>query len=408
VSFLAVHLGIRLLRDGKPMSDKGHMRLIASLLFSILTLATLSSAPAAAAKEWLVYVGTYTAGTSTSKGIQALRLNRETGELTGLTLAAETQNPSFLALHPNGRSLYAVNEVGQFDGKPGGGVTSFAIGKGGTLVKINEQSSGGGGPAHISLNKEGTHAFVANYGGGSVSVLPISKDGRLQPSTGFIQHEGSGADPKRQNRPHAHSINVDPSGKFAIAADLGLDKLFVYKFDKVKGTIAPNDPPFASVAPGSGARHFAFAPNGKFGYAINELKSTITAFSWDAAKGTLTEVQTISTLPEGFTGESFTAEVQVHPSGKFVYGSNRGHNSIAVFAVDQKTGKLTAAGHQSTGGSWPRHFGIDPSGAFLLAANQRSDSIVVLRINASTGALAETGMTAQVGQPACVKFIEPK
>lgn len=385
------------------------MRLIASLLLSVVTLATaLSSPTAAAAKEWLVYVGTYTAGTSTSKGIQTLRLNRETGELTGLTLAAETPNPSFLALHPNGRALYAINEVGEFGGKPGGGVTAFTIGKGGALTKINEQNSGGGGPAHISLDKEGTHAFVANYGGGSVSVLPIAKDGSLQAATGFVQHEGAGADPKRQNRPHAHSINVDPSGKFAIAADLGLDKLFVYKFDKVKGTLSPNDPPFATVAPGSGARHFAFAPNGKIGYAINELKSTITVFSWDAAKGTLTEVQTLSTLPEGFTGESFTADVQVHPSGKFVYGSNRGHNSISVFAVDQKTGKLTLSSTQATGGSWPRHFGIDPAGEFLLAANQRSDSIVVFRINASTGALAETGKTAQVGQPACVRFIEPK
>ena len=172
--------------------------------------------------------------------------------------------------------------------------------------------------------------------------------------------------------------------------------------------LAPNDPPFATVAPGSGARHFAFAPNGKIGYAINELKSTITVFSWDAAKGTLTEIQTLSTLPKDFTGESFTADVQVHPSGKFVYGSNRGHNSISVFAVDQKTGKLTLSSTQSTGGSWPRHFGIDPAGEFLLAANQRSDSIVVFRINASTGALAETGKTAQVGQPACVRFIEPK
>ena len=176
----------------------------------------------------------------------------------------------------------------------------------------------------------------------------------------------------------------------------------------MKGTLTPNDPPFGTVPPGSGARHFAFAPNGKIAYAINELKSTITVFAWDAAKGTLTEIQTLTTLPEGFTGESFTADVQVHPSGKFVYGSNRGHNSISVFAVDQKTGKLTLSSTQSTGGSWPRHFGIDPSGAFLLAANQRSDSIVVFKINASTGALAETGMTAQVGQPACVRFGEVK
>jgi 6-phosphogluconolactonase len=390
------------------------MKTTASLLFSVATLLaalalpTAPTAAAAAAKEWIVYVGTYTGKDSTSKGIQTLRLNRETGELTGLALAVETQNPSFLALHPNGRMLYAVNEIGQFEGKPAGSVTAFTIGKNGTLTTINAQSSMGGGPAHISLDKAGTHAFVANYGGGSVSVLPIAKDGRLQPSTGFVQHEGAGTDPKRQTKPHAHSINLDPSQTFAIAADLGLDKLFVYKFDKTKGTITPNDPPFGTVPPGSGARHFAFAPNGKIGYAINELKSTITVFSWDASKGVLNQLQTLSTLPEGFTGESYTADVQVHPSGKFVYGSNRGHNSIAVFAVDQATGKLKLSSTQSTGGSWPRHFGIDPSGTFLLAANQRSDSIVVFRIDQGTGALAETGKTAQVGQPACVRFGEPR
>jgi 6-phosphogluconolactonase len=383
------------------------------LLAPILVLASLFGTGTAAhaqsgkGREWIVYVGTYTNGQSTSKGIQMMRLDRQTGQLSAPQLAVESESPSFITLDEKRHLLFAINEVGQFGGSPGGGVTAFRIGPKGALTKINEQNSGGNGPCFIGLDKKTTFAFVANYGGGSVSVLPIQRDGSLKAATGHIQHEGVGPDPQRQKGPHAHSINVDPSGKFAIAADLGLDKLFVYKIDNKTGKIAPNTPPAGIAPPGSGPRHVAFHPNGKVLYAINELKSTMTVFGWDKKKGTLTELQTLSTLPKDFTGQSFTAEVQVHPSGRFVYGSNRGHDSISVFAVDAATGKLTLTGTQSTGGSWPRNFRLDPSGAFLLVANQRGNNVVVLKVDQRTGQLTPTGVTAEVSAPACIKFANP-
>ncbi|HJS09091.1 MAG TPA: lactonase family protein, partial [Pirellulales bacterium] len=246
--------------------------------------------------------------------------------------------------------------------------------------------------------------LVANYGGGSVAVLPIDKDGRLRPASSFVQHKGSSVNPKRQEAPHAHSINVDPAGAFAVVADLGLDKVLVYRFDAAAGTLTANDPPHATVSPGAGPRHFAFHPSGRFAYVINEMNSTVTAFAYDAKKGTLSEIDTKSTLPGPQQGNS-TAEVQVHPSGKFLYGSNRGHNSLAIFRIDEKTGALTAAGHQLTGGRTPRNFGIDPTGKFVLAANQGSDSVVVFRVDQETGKLEETGQSIKVPTPVCVKFL---
>lgn len=383
------------------------------LLASILGLASLlgsgldAHAQSAKGREWIVYVGTYTSGQSTSKGIMTMRLDRQTGTLSAPQLAIESPSPSFITLDEKRHLLYAVNEVNEFAGAPGGGVSAFRIGPKGALTKINEQNSGGSGPCFIGLDKKSTFAFVANYGGGSVSVLPIQRDGRLKAATGHIQHEGVGADPERQKGPHAHSINVDPSGRFAIAADLGLDKLFVYAIDTKTGKIAPHTPAAGALAPGSGPRHVAFHPNGKVLYAINELKSTMTVFAWDKKKGALSELQTLSTLPADFKGQSFTAEVQVHPSGRFVYGSNRGHDSISVFAVDAATGKLSLTGTQSTGGSWPRNFRLDPSGTFLLVANQRGNNVVVLKIDQRTGQLSPTGVTAEISAPACIKFAAP-
>jgi 6-phosphogluconolactonase len=254
------------------------------------------------------------------------------------------------------------------------------------------------------VDHQGKNVLVANYGGGSVAVLPVQEDGRLRPASSFIQHKGSSVDKGRQEGPHAHSINVDAGNRFAVAADLGLDKLLIYKFDADKGTLTANDPPFASVAPGSGPRHFAFHPLAPYAYVINEMKSTVTAFNYDRNRGELKEIQTLSTLPEEVKGDS-TAEVQVHPSGKFVYGSNRGHNSIAIFQVDDKTGRLTAAGHQPTGGKTPRNFGIDPTGRYLLAANQDSDTITVFRIDPKSGKLTPTGQKVDVPRPVCVKFV---
>lgn len=352
----------------------------------------------------MVYVGTYTGGKS--KGIYFCELDTETGKLSEPRLAAEIVNPSFLAIHPNGKFLYAVNEVGEFNGKKAGAVTAYAIdAKTGDLTMLNQQSSVGTGPCHITLDRGGKHALVANYGGGSITVLPIQADGKLSEASCFIQHEGKSVNPQRQEAPHAHSIYADPTGKFVVSADLGLDKVLVYQYDAEKGTLTPNDPAFGSVAPGAGPRHFAFTPDGKFGYVINEMGNTVTAFSYDGKTGTLKEIQTLPTLPEGFDKDSSTADLQVHSSGKFLFGSNRGHDSIAVYAIESGTGRLKSLGQTPTQGKIPRNFGLDPTGKFLIAANQESDSLVVFRINAETGELTPTGQTVEVGKPVCVKFL---
>ncbi|MFA0783123.1 MAG: hypothetical protein YYHSYBAR_001514 [Candidatus Fervidibacter sacchari] len=347
-----------------------------------------------------VYVGTYTG--RGSKGIYAFEFNLQTGEASQPRLVAETPNPSFLAIHPSLRFLYAVNEI--WGGNKEGTVSAFVIQPDGGLQFLNQQPSKGVGPCHLTVDKTGKFVLVANYGSGSVAVLPILPDGRLGEATCAIQHEGKSVNPQRQEGPHAHSVNLDPANKFAIVADLGIDKLLVYQFDAAKGTLKPNDPPFVATAPGAGPRHVAFHPNGKFVYAINELNSTVTAYRYDAVKGTLTEIQTVSTLPQGFTGTNTTAEVQVHPSGRFLYGSNRGHDSIAIFAIDGE-GKLTFVGHQPTQGKTPRNFGIDSTGTYLLAANQDSDNLVVFRIDPQTGKLEPTGLTLEIPMPVCVKFL---
>jgi len=331
----------------------------------------------------------------------------KSGELSTPVLAGETANPSFLAIHPSGEYLYAVGELGQFGGKRSGAVSAFRVDRQtGTLDLLNQQPSGGAGACHLVVDGTGKNVLVANYGGGSIAVLPIRDDGRLKEATAFVQHEGSSVNPRRQRGPHAHSINVDPANRFVFVADLGLDKVLVYRLDATKGTLAPNDPAWASVKPGAGPRHFAFHPSGRSAYVINELQSTVTAFAYDAQQGILSEQQTISTLPSGFTENNSTAEVQVHPSGKFLYGSNRGHDSIAVFSIDAATGRLTPVEHESTQGKTPRNFGIDPTGTFLLAANQNSHTIVVFRIDQVTGALTPTGRKVEVPSPVCVKMIQ--
>jgi 6-phosphogluconolactonase len=355
------------------------------------------------AGECLVYVGTYTG--AKSKGIYAFRLNLAKGSLTPAGLAAETTSPSFLALDPTGHFLYAANEVSTFNGKPGGAVSAFSIDRtSGKLTLLNQQTSGGAGPCHLFVDKNSKAVLVANYTGGSVEVIPIGDHGRLGEPSAFLQHKGSSVNANRQKEPHAHSINVDAGNRFAVAADLGLDKLLVYKFDADKGTLTPNDPPFTAVKAGAGPRHFAFHPNGRFAYAINELHSTLTAFSYDSNHGVLAELETLPTIPQPVPGNS-TAEVQVHPSGKFVYGSNRGHNSIAVFQIDSQLGRMKYVENESTQGKTPRNFGIDPTGTYLLAANQDSDSIVVFRIDQTTGELTPTGQKVEAPTPVCVKFL---
>jgi len=260
------------------------------------------------------------------------------------------------------------------------------------------------------VDNAGKHAFAANYGGGSVAALPIKKDGSLSEASAFIQHSGSSVNPKRQAGPHAHAINLDAANRFVFVPDLGLDKVMIYRFDSAKGALIPNEPAFGVVPPGSGPRHIAFHPNSRFAYVINEMLCTMTTFSYDARRGELKELQTLSTLPAGESVQPgySTAEVLAHPSGKFIYGSNRGHDTIAIFAVDQETGKLTPVGHESTQGKAPRCFGIDPTGAYLLAANQGTDNVVVFRIDQKSGKLTPTGQSIEVGAPVCVQFMPVK
>ena len=371
---------------------------------SIQLAAAQTPTELAAAAKQRVYVGTYTRGGS--EGIYLCELDSRTGALKLVGLAGKAENPSFLALHPHRPFLYAVCEVDDYAATGGGAVSAFAINPDdGRLVLLNHQSSGGAGPCHVSLDREASNLLVANYGGGSASVLSVYvDDGTLMPPKSMVQHGGSSVNPDRQQGPHAHSINVSHDNRFAFVADLGLDEILVYKFDAATGALAPHDPPHMSLAPGAGPRHFAFHPNGEFAYVINELTSTVTALAYDAEQGALTELQTLTTLPEDFTGHNTTAEVQVHPSGKFLYGSNRGHDSIAMFAIDQESGKLTSLGQHPSGGKTPRNFGIDPAGNFLLAAHQDSNTIVVHRIDPSTGGLTEAGYKVDVPSPVCVKF----
>jgi 6-phosphogluconolactonase len=306
--------------------------------------------------------------------------------------------------------LYAVSEVADYKDSNSGAVASFALDPiSGKLTPLNHQSSTSAGPCHLVVDRQGKNVLVANYGGGTAAALPIQVDGKLAPASSTVRHTGSSVDKSRQEGPHPHSINLDASNRFAFVADLGTDKVMIYRFDPAKGTLTPNDPPAVDLPPGSGPRHFAFHPSGNFAYVINELASTITPFTYDAERGvlkTLSPKATVSTLPPDFKGENTTAEVRVHPSGKFVYGSNRGHNSIAIFAVDPATGGLSSVGHQATGGKTPRNFNIDPDGRFLLAANQDSNTITVFRIDPNTGKLEPTPHSIEIPKPVCIRFLK--
>ena len=374
---------------------------IKAFITAVFSFAALSTVWA---ESLPVYFGTYTSrGENSSKGIYRSMLDLETGQLSNPALAAEVRNPSFLEIHPNGKFLYAVSESGG-----AGSVSAYAIdGDTGDLKLLNQKPSGGAGPCHVSIDHAGRNVLVANYGSGSASVIPIKSDGRLGEPIGFVQHAGSSVNSGRQKGPHAHSINVSPDDRFAFVADLGIDKVMIYKLDIEKGTIVANSPPFAKVKPGAGPRHFAFGPSGKYAYVINELDCTVTAFAYESASGALTEIQTITTLPHGFDGSNSCAEVRVHPSGKFLYGSNRGHDSIVVYRIDPAKGTLTFVEHETADIKTPRNFNIDPTGKFCLVANQGGDSVVVFRVNQETGALEPTGHKVSIARPVCVRFLRP-
>ena len=378
-----------------------------SLLAALLVPAHSSPAAESPATGYRVYVGTYTG--PKSKGIYTFRFNPATGDTTPIEVAAETVNPSFLAIHPTEKYLFAVNEIGNFGGKKAGAVTAFSIDhQSGKLTSLSQASAGGSGPCHLVVDKTGRNVLVANYGGGSVASLPIDAKGAVADPTAFIQHTGTGMSGGKPKPPHAHSINLDAANKLAFAADAGLDKIFLYDFDAAIGSLTPHTPPFVAVASGNGPRHFAFHPEGRSAYAINETVCSMTAFSYDSARGELKEIQTLSTLPPGQSvkpGYS-TAEVVAHPSGRFLYGSNRGHDTIVVFTIDPASGMLSHVENTPTGGKIPRNFNVDPTGGYLFAANSNSDNIVIFRIDARTGRLTPTGKVITAPSPVCIRFVK--
>lgn len=354
-------------------------------------------------RELIVYVGTYT-NTGRSEGIYVCRLDLSTGELRQVDIAKGVANPSFLTVDLKRRLLYAVNEVKEFESKASGAVSAFIIDeRTGALKLINQQSSGGSGPCHLSLDGSGKFLLVANYDAGNFEVLPIH-EGALGAPTDFVQHRGSSINPRRQDRPHAHCVVTDKNNRRVFVSDLGLDKIMIYAFDSRTGKLTPNQWPWLQTKPGAGPRHFTFHHNGRWAYVINELDSTMSALAYDPATGELRLMQTISTLPASFDGKSSCAELQVAPSGKFLYGSNRGHDSIVVYSIDQRTGKLILVDHTLTQGKVPRNFAIEPGGRWLLAANQNSDSVVSFAIDPGSGKLSPSGHSVEIPVPVCIAF----
>lgn len=356
------------------------------------------------AATYLVYVGTYAKPEQDS--IFGYHLNVSTGELTRVWAVKGGENPSFLTLGAKQKYLYVVNEIGTYNGMKSGAVSAFSVnGKTGNLTLLNRQASEGSSPCYLSLDKTGKVALAANYNGGNVVALPIQKNGQLSKAVGNEQHQGSSVNQSRQKAPHAHCIIPGPENDFMFAVDLGLDQVLGYRLDTKTGQLSRAAQPAFQTEPGAGPRHLTFHPNGRFAFLICELNSTIIALAYNAEQGTFTQIQTLPTLPADFTGESFCADVHVSPDGKFLYGSNRGHDSIAVFSINDTTGQLAPVQHVSTQGKWPRNFAIDPSGSILLVANQNSNDIFTYRINRSTGQLTPTGFSAQVPSPVCLQVV---
>ncbi len=396
----------------------------------IFAMAVLSSqACAAQNNDFFMYVGTYTGfkyvhhskpygfGESKSKGIYVSRFNAATGELTEPELATEVINPSFLTISPDRKYLYAISEDPLSVGPPmdhSSYVSAFAIDHAtGKLRLLNSVPTSGTSTCFISMDKTGKYVMMANFGSGSVSVVRVKDDGSLGGLTSFIQDVGHSVDRGIQMEPHTHSIVVSPDNKYAIVSDLGIDKVLIFNFDVATGKLSPPDPKFASVYPGSGPRHFTFDPAGKFGYQLSEMSGIVDVFAWDPSKGTLTTVQRAHTTPHDFFGSSHSGEIEIHPSGKFLYESNRrtkseterAPDSIGVFAVDAKTGMLTPVQESETGGVMPRNFKLDPTGGYLLSGNELSNNVVVFKIDPTSGKLTRTGKEIAVDTPVCIQFV---
>ena len=362
----------------------------------------------APADDYFMYLGTYT--DHGAKGIYAYRFQPSTGKLTSMGAVATTPNPSFLVVHPNGRFLYAANESNL--AIPAGKdnyVSAFAVNQAtGQLTFLNNVSARGGWPCHVSIDKTATTLFVANYATGSVASFPIQEDGKLGNAVTVEQHKGKSVNPERQEGPHAHFMVPSPDNRFALSADLGTDQILVYRFDPATRKLTPNNPPFATLKPGAGPRHLAFSPDARFVYVNGELDSTVTAFAYDAAAGTLKTLQTVSTLPAGFKGINSTAEIQIDKAGKILFVSNRGDDSLAIFSIDKTSGKLTAAGRVPTGGKTPRFFTLDPTEKFLFAGNQESNTVAVFKVNASTARLTPMQTLKDVPEAVSIVFVPIK
>ncbi len=371
----------------------------------LLSLLAAGAAALAHGREHVALLGTYTG--ADSRGIYAVRLDAKTGALSTPELVAELSNPEFLALHPNGRIVYALTQVAGADGKNSGAVAAFAVdAASGALTPLNVESTGRGSLCHIAVDTTGRMVVVASYGGGYVASFPLLDDGRVGPRGSLLMQEGPvGPSQPRQDAPHPHSVTISPDNRLALVADLGLDRVFAYSLSPEDGTIAPHEPAFATIEPGAGPRHTKFSPDGKSFYVLDELDNTITACRYDAAAGVVKPFQRVGTLPEDFTDRNTTSEIRVHPNGRFVYAANRGHNSLAVFARDPDTGALTRIEIVPCGGEQPRNFGLTPDGAWLLCGHQNSNSMAVFRVDAETGRLTPTGPAVAAPKPVCVLFL---
>lgn len=358
----------------------------------------------------LVFIGTYTRPEphvqGKAEGIYMYELDAASGALRYLSTTTGQINPSFVALDARGHYLYAVNEVAEYNNQPGGSVSAFRVDPDrGRLTLINSQPTHGAAPCYVSLDASGAWVLVANYSSGNASILPIVADGGLAPATATVQHRGASQHPERQREPHAHAIIADPTNRFGLVADLGVDKIFVYRLDTAQGQLAPHAPPWVALHPGAGPRQLAFHPNGHSLYCINELDATLTVFEYAEASGTLRTIQTLPTVPDGSAVDLSGADVHVAPSGRFVYTATRGDNSLAMFAIDPASGHLTNIGSMPVGGRTPRNFCIDPSGNFVLVANQDSDTITTFRIDQAHGTLEPTEHVTRVPSPACIQMI---
>ena len=397
------------------------------LLFPIVLSLTCAWAADASNPEYFVYFGTYTgftymfeglpAGSSHSKGIYVSRFRPVTGETSRPELAVEIVNPAFLVVHPNHRFLYAVTEDPQSLGPEfdhASYVSAFAIDPtGGKLRLLNTLPTGGTSTCYISIDKSGRYALMANFGDGTVTVLRIKEDGSLGEQTAFMKHIGHGRDPSFQSRAHPHSIDVSPDNRYAVVSDLGLDKVLVYKFDESTGALSPDNPPAVQMESGGGPRHFVFDSAGKYGYSLKEMSGIVTTMAWNAETGTFTRLQDVSSLAPNFVGANDSAEIAIHPNGKFLYESNRrfrgpnlfGPDSIGVYAIDAATGKLTEVEQVSPGGTMPRNFAIDPTGSYLFSGNELSGTVTLFKVNAEDGRLTQTGTTLKVDVPVSIAFV---